>query len=269
VRLLSWNVFHGRDSPPGGRGLYTWRSRILKITERDEEYAQVNRPLLDEFAAWLAGHEWDVALLQEAPPRWLRPLAARAGAGGASALTSRNVPALPRALVADWSPDLIKSHEGGSNQLLVRPPVRIGEVRRLTLTRKPERRRMLWARLDTPEGPVAVANIHASTRGAGAADVALAAERAAAWAGSLPLVLGGDLNIRPDEEPEVFDALRERFGLAPPTAPDAIDHLLARGLEVVEPPRRLAVAERELREPGGRRIRLSDHAPVVATLRVR
>ena len=51
---------------------------------------------------------------------------------------------------------------------------------------------------------------------------------------------------------------------ASPQAPRRIDHLLARGLEVVERPRRLEPAERELTEPGGRRIRLSDHAPVAA-----
>jgi hypothetical protein len=50
--------------------------------------------------------------------------------------------------------------------------------------------------------------------------------------------------------------------LAAPTAPDAIDHLLVRGLDVIERPRRLAPERRELSEPDGRRIRLSDHAPV-------
>jgi len=59
-------------------------------------------------------------------------------------------------------------------------------------------------------------------------------------------------------------ALRERFGLGDPTGPHAIDHLLARGLEVEERPHRLDAAERELTEPDGRRIRLSDHAPVAA-----
>jgi hypothetical protein len=58
--------------------------------------------------------------------------------------------------------------------------------------------------------------------------------------------------------------LRERFGLGEPTGPNAIDHLLARGLEILEPPRRLPAEERELPQPDGRRLRLSDHAPVVA-----
>ena len=72
VRALSWNLFHGRDFPPDP-SLSTWRSRLLRITERGPTYAQVNRPLLPEFAGVLAGMEWDFALLQEAPPRWLGP----------------------------------------------------------------------------------------------------------------------------------------------------------------------------------------------------
>ena len=54
------------------------------------------------------------------------------------------------------------------------------------------------------------------------------------------------------------------MGFSEPTGPRAIDHLLARGLEVVEPPRRLPPAERELSDASGLRIRLSDHAPVAA-----
>jgi len=39
IHAISWNLFHGRDAPPD-RSLYTWRSRLLKITERGPEYAQ-------------------------------------------------------------------------------------------------------------------------------------------------------------------------------------------------------------------------------------
>ena len=77
-------------------------------------------------------------------------------------------------------------------------------------------------------------------------------------------MFGGDLNLRPAQHPAPFAELRERFGLGEPTGPKAIDHLLARGLEVVERTRQLAPEERELPEPDGRRLRLSDHAPVVA-----
>jgi hypothetical protein len=64
--------------------------------------------------------------------------------------------------------------------------------------------------------------------------------------------------------PGLFDELRERYGLAAPTDPEAIDHLLVRDLDAVEAPRRLAPEERELRGADGLAIRLSDHAPVFA-----
>ncbi len=95
------------------------------------------------------------------------------------------------------------------------------------------------------------------------ADVLRAAEAATEWAGEAPLVFGGDLNLRPAETPAVFDELRERFGLAAPTAPDAIDHILARGLETIEPAHAWPPERRELREDG-LALRLSDHAPVEA-----
>jgi endonuclease/exonuclease/phosphatase family metal-dependent hydrolase len=234
------------------------------VTERGPTHAQVNRPLLDEFAGLLAGSEWDVALLQEAPPRWFRPFTRRLAASGALALTSRNLVPAVQWRLADWNPDLLASSDGGSNQLLVRG--RISDVRRMRLARRPERRRMLWARVELSEGRVCVANLHAS---AGlplraAAEVEGAAECAVQWADGDPLVFGGDLNLRPRRNPKPFARLRERFDLREPTDPDAIDHLLARGLDVVERPRRLPPEAREVSEPDGLRLRLSDHAPVVA-----
>ena len=119
LRLLTWNLFHGRDNPPEP-SLFTWRSRILRVTERGERYAQVNRSLRREFTGVLARLEWDVALLQETPPRWRAPLLGDLGATGACVLTSRNsLPWLRRA-VATLNPDLIASNEGGSNQTLAR-----------------------------------------------------------------------------------------------------------------------------------------------------
>ena len=72
------------------------------------------------------------------------------------------------------------------------------------------------------------------------------------------------MNLRPREHPWAFDELRDRFGLAPATADDAVDHLLARGLDVVERPRRLPAEARDVPWPGGGRVRLSDHAVVAA-----
>ena len=267
MRVLSWNLYHGRDFPPD-KSLFTTRSRLLRVTERNETHVQVNRPLLDEFAGWLAGREWDVALLQEAPPLWVRQLGERTSSHAVRVLTSRNVlPPLQR-LAANVNPDLIASWEGGSNQMLVRHPGRILDHRTLTLAKRPERRRMHWARVTLPDdGSVCVANLHAS---AGLPELAsrelvMAAGIAVEWSRGDPLVFGGDLNLRPARDPAAFVEVRERFGLGEPTGPNAIDHLLARELGVVERPRRLAPAERELVEPGGLRLRLSDHAPVAAT----
>ena len=73
---ITWNLFHGRDFPPDP-ALSRWRSRLLRTTERNATHVQVNRDLCDEFAAVLAAARWDVALLQECPPRWAAALAAR------------------------------------------------------------------------------------------------------------------------------------------------------------------------------------------------
>ncbi len=271
MRALSWNLFHGRDHPPDAR-LRTLRSRLLRRTERGTTHAQVNRRLLDEFAGLLGRWDWHVALLQEAPPRWLAPLARHCRASGASALTSRNSLAFLRAGLAALNPDLIASNEGGSNMLLVRAPARILEVQRVTLAIRPERRRMLLARVELGGGErVAVAGVHLSVPGTkqGHGEAVRGAEIATGFAGTDPLIFGGDLNLRPAHEAGAFAELRDRLGLAPPTAPQAIDHLLARGLEVVEPPRPLTPAAREVTEPDGLRVRLSDHAPVTAAFGVR
>jgi len=94
------------------------------------------------------------------------------------------------------------------------------------------------------------------------------AELCAEWEPDAPLVLGGDMNLRPREHPWAFAELRDRFGLEHPTADDAVDHLLARALEVESPPRRLRPEEREVVRPDGARVRLSDHAPVEARFKV-
>jgi endonuclease/exonuclease/phosphatase family metal-dependent hydrolase len=266
MRVLSWNLYHGRDFPPDP-GLFTLRSRVLRTTERNATHVQVNRPLLDEFAALLDGFEWDVALLQEAPPRWFRELARRTRSSGVRVLTSRNwLPPL-QALLADWNPDLIASSEGGSNQILVRHPGRIAEHRSLTLAWRPEQRRMHWASLELGGGErLCVANLHASAGlpDRAGAEVVAAARASTDWSAGLPLVFGGDLNLRHGHDPEPFATLRERFGLGEPTGPNAIDHLLARGVEATDPPRLLAPEARELPGPEGLRLRLSDHRPVTA-----
>jgi endonuclease/exonuclease/phosphatase family metal-dependent hydrolase len=264
---LSWNLFHGRDFPPDPR-LFTWRSRLLRITERNETHIQVNRDLSSEFAAMLAEAQWDVALLQECPPRFCGGLARACDAEAHRALTSRNSLGALRGLAARLNPDLIASGEGGSNLTLVRaagPLGGIAERRELVIHAGwPERRAMALTR--TGSG-LCVANLHATNDRPALAvdDVLWAARTASEWTGDAPLLFGGDLNLRPRENPEVFDELQELFGLGSPTSPGAIDHLLVRGIDVVTVPHQWPAERREARSDG-LSLRLSDHAPVEVTL---
>lgn len=266
LTVLSWNLFHGRDHPPDPK-LRTWRSRLLRFDERGETHVQVNRDLTEEFATLLAAAEWDVAMLQECPPRFAEPLARACRAEAHRTLTSRNGLGALRGLLARQNPDLMASGEGGSNLILVRVPGRLGgiaERREIAIHEgEPERRAMGFAR--TASG-VCVANLHATAHWPELAeeDVARAARAALEWAAGSPLVFGGDLNLRPEAQPRIFERLREEFGFdTPTTAPRAIDHILGRGLEVVEPPVAWPAEQREL-PLDGRALRLSDHAPVQA-----
>ena len=173
MRVLTWNVFHGRSVPPAGRGL------------------------LNAFAARLAGWDWDLALLQEVPP-WWSPLLARAfGADERSVLTSRNGLLCVRRAISVRNPDLLKSNGGGCNAILVRGDA-VTEHRTEQLSRWPERRWMHGVRL---ESGLWVVNLHASTRKGSKtapktrAEVRHAGGTGLAWAGGAPLVLGGDLNL--------------------------------------------------------------------------
>jgi len=261
---VSWNLFHGRDFPPDP-ALFTWRSRLLGIAERNGTHVQVNRELVGEFGELLGDSEWDVALLQECPPRFAAPLAEACAAEAHRVLTSRNSVSALRTLVARHNPDLIASGEGGSNLTLVRNG---GIVERQELaihTGRPERRAMAFTRIAIGDSDLCVANLHATNDrpDLATADVLRAAEAALGWAGDSPLLFGGDLNLRPAEDPAAFEALRTRFRFSRPTHPKAIDHLLTRGLEVVEAPTPWPPEQRELAEQG-LRLRLSDHAPVQA-----
>jgi endonuclease/exonuclease/phosphatase family metal-dependent hydrolase len=166
LRVLTWNLMHGRAVPAAGRGLF------------------------DEFAGALGGWEWDVALLQEVPPWWPGMFASRLNAEQRSVLTSRNF-ALParRAIAIRW-PDVIKSNGGGANAILVRGDTII-EHRARRLCIWPERRWVHAVRLH--DAGVWVANVHG---GGPIRDARRAAESALRWAGDAPLVLGGDFNIQ-------------------------------------------------------------------------
>lgn len=268
IRALTWNVFHGRDFPPDP-ALHTKRSRLWRITERNETHAQVNRSLRRDFIALIAAADWDAALLQEFPPRWAERLATACAAAAHRELTSRNSLAALRAIATWINPDLIGSNEGGSNLTLVRPAVLGGITERRLLVLAPgpdpERRAMAFTRT---EAGVCIANLHASTgpanRTRAESELRLAAERSLDWARGAPLILGGDLNVRPRDS-EIYEELAERFGLASPTAADSLDHLLVHGLETIDPPTAWPAEAREVAWRHGLRVRLSDHAPVAAT----
>ena len=170
MRVLTWNLFHGRSVPNSGRDLQA------------------------EFAAAIAGWEWDVALLQEVPPWWPPALGEVAGAHARTALTSRNAFLPVRRFVAERWPDLIKSNGGGANAILVRR-ARVVEHRRVTLRRRPERRVCHAVRLVTG---VWCANLHAQVHSEqrAQADIDRAAAATLAWAAGSPAILGGDFNVR-------------------------------------------------------------------------
>ena len=267
LKVISWNIFHGRDAPPD-RALYTWRSRLTRRTERGSTHLQVNRELLPEFATLLGepNPDWDIAILQECPPRWADELSRRLDADLHLSLTSRNTWPRLRAAIARRNPDLIASGEGGSNLTLVRHRAgRIVTRRELAIRRgpRPERRTMA---LTTLENGLSIANLPATNDqpDLAAEELRLAASTALRWAGDDPLIFAGDFNLRPAEQPEFFVELEREFGLSEPTSGSAIDHILVRGLKVIKPPQAVPAEARELSEDG-LSLRLSDHAPVCAT----
>ena len=194
VRVLTWNLKHGRAVPSAGRDLF------------------------DEFAAALAGWPWDVALLQEVPPWWPE----RLPGSDRLVLTSRNWLLPLRRWVAERRPDLIKSNGGGANAILVRG-IEISEHRVRRLTWLPERR---WLH-GVHAGGVWYANLHAA---ASEAQARQAARTTLEWAGGSPVVLGGDFNLRSLDLPpfEVLASNRVDHvlarGLRRLSAPQVLEH---------------------------------------------
>ncbi|HMS61925.1 MAG TPA: endonuclease/exonuclease/phosphatase family protein [Solirubrobacteraceae bacterium] len=199
LRILTWNLFHGRGVP------------------------DVAGPLGGAFAATLAAWEWDVALLQEVPPWWPPRLARACGARAFTAPTSRGQ-ALPAARVlAARRPDIVKSWGGGANAILLRGGRGATVHARLRVRLTPERRVLQAVRRD--DG-VWLANIHASAHDVGRAQADLERSGAALrrWAGDEPIVFGGDLNTRAPRVPG-FE----------PAGGHVLDHVFVRGLEVAVP----------------------------------
>jgi endonuclease/exonuclease/phosphatase family metal-dependent hydrolase len=199
VRVLSWNLMHGRAVPPAGHDLFA------------------------QFAGALARWDWDVALLQECPPWWPELLGRDLHADWRRVLTSRNLGlAVRRAIATRW-PDAIKSNGGGCNAVLARGSASIDEQRTKLLALVPERRWLQGVRL---RGDWWVGNVHltggvlsAATREARAAAAAMLA-----WSSGAPVVLGGDFNL----ESVSIPGFRFAGGLY-------VDHLLVHGLDPVEP----------------------------------
>ena len=264
IKLLSWNIFHGRDFPPNP-GLSSRRSKLLGLSQADETHIQVNRDLLAEFTSVLAEASWDVAMLQECPPRWRRPLAAACGAEVDQVLTSRNSLGFVRTALARRNPDLMGSWEGGSNLTLVRPSAgRIIQSRPLVLNRgRPERRTLIFTRLSSG---ICIANFHASTVGRLATrEISEAARRTRLWAGRDRLVLAGDFNLRPQYHEEFFASLADNHDLGGPTDPDSLDHILIADQYRGEPTVTWPPGDHEVNQ-GRLKIRLSDHFAVEATI---
>jgi endonuclease/exonuclease/phosphatase family metal-dependent hydrolase len=217
VRVLTWNLYHGRSRPPCGRSL------------------------LNEFAAALDGWEWDVALLQEVPP-WWPPLLARAcRARQRTQLTSRNHLLPLRREISKRNPDILKSHGGGANAILVRGAIR--DHRAVRLRRRPEGRWAHGVRL-ADDGWAVNVHSHNHPEALALADTRQAIEAAREWAAGAPLIFGGDVNLK---RPPAFRGLVHLGG-------NHVDHLFSDG--------RPAAGRREVLERGP----LSDHPPVAVTL---
>jgi endonuclease/exonuclease/phosphatase family metal-dependent hydrolase len=275
IRVVSWNLFHGRDSAPDPE-LHTWRSRLLRGTERGASHAQVNRDLFDAFAAVLDDAEWDIALLQECPPRWAEGLATACGAEPHLVPTARNLGGpltTLQSLAGRLNPDLIASWGGGCNLTLVRGRRNLGRTlsdrRQVTLTRRPETRRMALSRL---RSGLCVANLHASgARRSAEAELETAARVAVDWAAGGPLLFGGDFNVRSSSSATLFATLTRDYGFTGPVLEGSVDHLLARGVTLLDETTRWPPTSREVPDPTAPDpatalpIRLSDHAPIEAT----
>jgi len=197
LRVLTWNLFHGRAVPAR------------------------NEDLFDAFAEQLAAWSWDVALLQEVPPWWPEPLARACDAQARCALTSRNALLPVRRALAQRHPELCKSNGGGGNAILVRG-LGIAAHARRRLRVWPERRVVHAVRDDAGRW---FANVHCSTRPARARqDLAHARACVVRWASEAPVVLGGDLNVRDPRVPGFVHA----GGVH-------VDHVFARGFRPAAP----------------------------------
>jgi endonuclease/exonuclease/phosphatase family metal-dependent hydrolase len=263
--VRSWNLFHGNVLPTG------------------------RRAYLEEMVRLVCADHPDVVCLQEVPPWALPSLSQWSGMQAFGDVARRpSIGPLPstaeigRALTA-LHPGLLRSFLAGqANAVLLAPPLRAEERRVCVLNPRGFRRvqsrrlrveplgRLAWGgerricqalRVRFPDGRCGVlANVHATNfwRDTRLPDAEVL--RAASFADGLakpdePVLLCGDFNMRVGRSRTLLELAGPEWGFS--KARRGIDHLLVRGLRVVEGPSRWPTERRVLR---GRL--LSDHAPV-------
>lgn len=294
MKVITWNVFHVHDGHPAARP--DWRSTLLGKPVDSGTHLHMNRTFVGAVGDLLARANPTVVMLQEMPPWAVGHVAERGGMAAVSALTAPRIgPAGLRGRLGRLNPDLMRTHEGNANVLMVRPPweivpgstrvVRLNPPALVTRTARRtsmeptealdwiwERRNLVTERIRHPDGrlvQVACCHCHPDPR-AHAVEIPRAGAAALDAAGDLPLILGADLNARAGQMPEMFRNLESR-GLTRVPGDDGIDHILARGARPMGTARRWEPEEREIAVPWKgetRRIRISDHAPVEAILQL-
>jgi endonuclease/exonuclease/phosphatase family metal-dependent hydrolase len=294
LRIITWNLFHGRD---GRAGLGpTWASILVRRPVEDGTHVHLNRKLTGLMARRIAAWAPDVCALQEVPTGGIRALVAITGMRAVWTTTGPLIgPARLRDALAARNPDLWRTLEGNANVLLVGPRLevvadslrsrrlnpwrtvaRAARDRRLTAGELfrylPEPRRIVLARVRAPGGDgLVVGCVHchnARHPEVVGREITLAAEIVREAAGDGPAVLAGDLNARPGHA-AVAALAADGWQGATLDAGAGIDRILCRGLLVLDGPRTLPSSEREVTVSWDgltRRVLLSDHDPVVATL---
>lgn len=262
--LRTWNVFHGNTQP---RGPTRHLAAIARLAVADSPA---------------------VVCLQELPAATIDDLHGWTGYGVVGEIASR--PLLPRRLAAritDLHPGLIRSAvEGQANAVLVSPELRVLDRASVVLNDRRYRERvagrlslsrvarLAWARerrvcqavrVATDGGrTLVVANLHAtSSRDKRIGDAELL--RAATFADGVahpgePVVLAGDFNVTVVSSPTLRALSGDEWGFS--EAGPGIDHVLVRGLEVVEPEVHWDDARRRHGD-----VLLSDHDPVEVVVR--
>ena len=275
IRALTWNLFHGRDYPPDPALLTLALAAAADDRARTRPTCRSTATSATSSPAMLGGADWDVALLQECPPRWARGARRRAAAPRRTAsLTSRNSlapAAAARSRAAQPGPDRLLR---GRLEPDPRPRRQIDRAARARARPRAAARAADDGLHPALDGPATRSASPTCTPAPGRParhaerEVLAAAERArASGPAATPLIFGGDLNLRPREHRRLRRARASASASRAPTAPGRRSTTCSRaGSRSSSAPRR---GRRAARGPpsGGLAIRLSDHAPVQARFR--